>query len=69
MNDNDNYNAQPLRELEWLVHYFKEHCREDLAQEIFRQIKSVRHKAQDSLKDDASDVIDFGKNKRRKSGS
>jgi hypothetical protein len=60
-------NLQPLRELEWLAQYFKKHCREDLAGAIFQQVKQLRHRAQDSLTDDASDVIDFNKNTKRKS--
>ena len=53
-------NAQPMRELEWLAWYFKQHAREDLAAEILGQVRAVRQRAQQSLGlGEASDVIDF----------
>jgi len=67
---NEHQNAQPLRELEWLAHYFKEHCREDLAQQIFKQVKILRQRAQDSIPGGGnSDVLDFCPESKKKSGT
>ena len=53
-------NSQPLRELEWLVEYFRAHGRDDKAQEILEQLRRIRMSAQDSLNcTDASDVRGF----------
>ncbi len=52
--------TQPIRELQWLAHYFLEHGREDLAQRIFLELKDLRQRAQDSLNTaDASDILEF----------
>lgn len=59
MERDEHQKAQPLRELEWLARYFIEHGREDLAEEIFAQLKSLRHRAQDSLGNEGSEVINF----------
>jgi hypothetical protein len=60
MNTDDHYKSQPLRELQWLAHYFNEHGREELAEKIFDEVKKLRHRAQDSLETtEASDVVDF----------
>lgn len=67
MNSHDNNPAQPIRELEWLIHYFKEHSREDLAQEIFEKIRQLRHRAQDSLANDASEIIQLNPTRRKSS--
>ncbi|MFA6209842.1 MAG: hypothetical protein WCT03_16455 [Candidatus Obscuribacterales bacterium] len=66
MNEHEHNNAQPLRELEWLSQYFREHAREDLAKDIFDQVKGLRHLAQDSLKQQA-EVIDIDTLRNKKS--
>lgn len=52
---------QPLRELQWLAHYFQKHGHERKSREIFEQLKRMRQNAQTSLgqTDDACDVIDL----------
>ncbi len=59
MNHGDN--NQPLRELQWLAHYFRKHGHERKSREIFEQLKRMRINAQYSLSntDDASDVIEM----------
>jgi len=66
MNYNDYQSAQPLRELTWLANYFKEHGREDLARQIFLQIKALRLRAQDSLRAGPAEVVDLGQRRRNK---
>lgn len=56
-NDNRD-NSQPMRELEWLARYFGEHCREDLAEDIFNQIRGLRRRAQNFGKSNASQLVD-----------
>jgi len=59
-NEHEHDKAQPLRELEWLAHYFREHGRDDMAKEIFEQVQAIRHHAQDSLDSkEASNVLEF----------
>jgi len=64
----DEHGNQPLRELEWLAQYFREHSREDLAQEIFARLVHLRHYAQDSLDGGAAEVIDLSAHRRKTSG-
>lgn len=55
---------QPLRELEWLAHYFNNHGREDIAQGIFDDVTTLRHRGQGSLNNThVSNVIDFSSSK------
>ena len=68
-NDEHHQNSQPLRELEWLIHYFQQHGREDLAQDIYQDLTFLRKKAQDSLESEqASEVLDFDQRDRRLEG-
>ncbi len=56
MYPDESTNKQPLRELGWLAHYFEEHSREDLAQEIFEKVRRLRQQAQESLQNDSNVV-------------
>jgi hypothetical protein len=59
-NGHEHDKAQPLRELEWLAYYFREHGRDDIAKEIFEQLQAMRHHAQDSLESQGgSNVLEF----------
>lgn len=69
MSQHEPRNSQPLRELEWLFHYFQQHAREDLAQEIFEQIKVLRRRAQGSLTEEAADIRNFKETRRMKTDS
>jgi hypothetical protein len=35
-------NHGPIRELEWLAHYFVQHGKDDLANQIFEEVKRMR---------------------------
>ncbi len=51
---------QSVRELEWFASYFKQHSREDLADEILEQLCLWKSFVQQSLKvQDNCDVIDL----------
>ena len=48
MKSNENQDSQALHELEWLVRYFREHGREDIAQEILERMMQLRKGIQGS---------------------
>lgn len=60
MNQDDNH---PIRELQWLAHYFEEHGREDVAREIFARVREIRRYEQSSRNENLND---FSLNANRK---
>jgi len=40
-------NSGPIRELEWLAYYFVEHGKDDIAGQIFEEVKRMRSQIKD----------------------
>ena len=57
MNPEDKFNSNPLRELEWLAHFFSNHGREDIAKEISDQLAGMKGRSsrESSSNNDSSD--------------
>jgi|LakMenEpi03Aug12_release.lakeMendotaPanAssembly.Ray.scaffolds.fasta_scaffold524262_3 hypothetical protein len=66
MSSYGNRKPNPMRELEWMAHYFEEHGREDLAVEILNKLIQLERNEKQR---DQSNVINFQKRKRRFAGN
>jgi len=44
MSNEDHNNSNQLRVLGWLSQYFQEHCREDLAKQIFEDVSVMKRR-------------------------
>ncbi len=48
MNSEDKFNSNPMRELEWLAHFFSNHGREDIAREISDKLTGMKNRGRES---------------------